>query len=191
MAHQYSSTVFGAASMLSQEALLAWFCRMGLSDPAQAVITNVRSSQPARLVGSGRQSVSGRYPSRKMGVTIQSESHRVELAFLHELEHDPDVLEYYDQPPSFRLEYRSACGRRVVVSHTADYFVIGKNGAEWHECKTEEELDELAQRQPNRYCRRTDGGWCCPPPCCCCCSCACDCSCGCGGCCCGRLLQEE
>jgi hypothetical protein len=80
--------------MLSQEALLAWFCRMGLSDPAQTVITNVRSSPPARLVGSGRQSVSGRYPSRKMGVTIQFESHRVELPFLHELEHDPDVLEY-------------------------------------------------------------------------------------------------
>src|SRR5712692_7455175 len=116
-----------------------------------------------RAVGGGRANVAGRYPSRKMGVTIQFESHRVELAFLRELEHDPDVLEFYDQPPSFRLEYRSVCGRRVVVSHTPDYFVIRKNGAEWHECKTEEELEELAKKQPNRYCRRTGGGWSCPP----------------------------
>jgi len=28
-----------------------------------------------------------------MGVTIQFESHRVELAFVREMEHDPDVLE--------------------------------------------------------------------------------------------------
>jgi hypothetical protein len=31
-----------------------------------------------------------------MGVTIQFESHRVELAFIYEMEHDADVLEYYD-----------------------------------------------------------------------------------------------
>jgi hypothetical protein len=31
-----------------------------------------------------------------MGVTIQFESHRVELAFVREMEHDPDVLEYYN-----------------------------------------------------------------------------------------------
>jgi hypothetical protein len=35
-----------------------------------------------------------------MGVTIQFESHRVELAFIYQLEHDSSVLEYYDQPPS-------------------------------------------------------------------------------------------
>jgi hypothetical protein len=33
-----------------------------------------------------------------MGVTIQFESHRVELPFVYEAEHDPQVLEYYDQP---------------------------------------------------------------------------------------------
>lgn len=149
--------------MLSPEAVGAWFSGLRLSIEARSTVENIRTSGPFRLVGGGRANVVGRYPSRKMGVTIQFESHRVELAFLRELEHDPDVLEYYDQPPSFRLEYRSACGRRVVVSHTPDYFVIRKNGAEWHECKTEEELDELAKKQPNRYCRRTGGSWSCPP----------------------------
>ena len=41
-----------------------------------------------------------------MGVTIQFESHRVELAAIYELEHDQDVVEYYDQPPTFKLDYR-------------------------------------------------------------------------------------
>jgi putative transposase len=149
--------------MLSSEAVGAWFSGLRLSIEARNTVENIRTSRPSRLVGGGRTNVAGRYPSRKMGVTIQFESHRVELAFLRELEHDPDVLEYYDQPPSFRLEYRSVCGRRVVVSHTPDYFVIRKNGAEWHECKTEEELDELGKKQPNRYCRRTGGTWSCPP----------------------------
>jgi hypothetical protein len=109
--------------MLTSEAMSAWFFRLGLPQEAQTIVETIRSSAPARLVGGGRRNVSGRYPSRKMGVTIQFDSHRVELAFVHELEHDPDVLEYYDQPPSFRLEYRSACGRPVVVTHTADYCV--------------------------------------------------------------------
>ena len=67
---------------------------------------------------------SGRYPIRKMGLTIQFESHRVELPLVYEMEHDPGVLEYYDQPPSIPLAYHAANGRRVSVMHTPDYFVI-------------------------------------------------------------------
>ena len=50
-----------------------------------------------------------------MRVTIQFESHRVELAAIYDLEHDPDVLEYYDQPPTFKLDYQSASGRQLGV----------------------------------------------------------------------------
>jgi hypothetical protein len=39
------------------------------------------------------------YTSRKMGVMIQTESYKVELAGAHEMDHDPEVLEFYDQPP--------------------------------------------------------------------------------------------
>jgi hypothetical protein len=73
-----------------------------------------------------------------MGVTIQFESHRVELAFVHQMEHDPDVLEYYDQPPAIPLEYQSAKGRRVAVMHTPDYFAIRRDSGTWEECKTED-----------------------------------------------------
>jgi hypothetical protein len=58
-----------------------------------------------------------------MGVTIQFESHRVELAVVYEMEHDPDVLEYYDQAPSTLLDYESATASaqaRVLVEPLTD-----------------------------------------------------------------------
>jgi hypothetical protein len=81
--------------VLSRDDLLTLYERLGLSDEARSVIDHVRSSDPARRVGSGRGNVSGRYPSKKMGITIQFESHRVELAAIYEMENDAHVLEYF------------------------------------------------------------------------------------------------
>lgn len=148
--------------MLNDEELETWLRRLGLSGAAQAEIRQVRGSEPSRHVHSGRSNVSGRYPSKKMGVTIQFESHRVELAAIYEIEHDSDVLEYYDQPPSIRLEYKSPKGRRLVVQHTPDYFVIRQASAGWEECKTEEDLHRLAEESPTRYCAEGED-WRCPP----------------------------
>jgi putative transposase len=149
--------------MLSSEEFLQWCGRLSLSQEARQAVESVRSAGPTRRVGGGRDNVSGRYPSRKMGVTIQFESHRVELAFIYEMEHDPDVLEYYDQAPSILLDYESANERRLAVMHTPDYFVIHKGSAGWQECKHERELEKLALKSPNRYRRLEDGRWRCPP----------------------------
>ena len=149
--------------MLADVDLLAWYTKLGLTERVRVVIDHIRSSGPARRVGGGRRNVSGRYPSKKMGVTVQFESHRVELAAVYELEHDPDVLEYFDQPPSFKLDYDSADGRRMGVLHTADYFVIRSGSAGWEECKTEEELVLLNRKNPNRFACDAKGRWVCPP----------------------------
>jgi len=101
--------------MLGNEELVAWFQHVRLPECGRSIIHQVRSSDPARRVGGGRRNVSGRYPSKKMGVTIQFESHRVELARIYELEHDSGVIEYWDQPPSFKLEYKSAQGKFVPI----------------------------------------------------------------------------
>jgi hypothetical protein len=148
--------------MLSNEELFAWFQSVRLPESGREVVHQIRSSDPARRVGGGRRNVSGRYPSKKMGITIQFESHRVELARIYELEHDLSVLEYWDQPPSYKLEYRSASGKRIVAIHTSDYFVIRVNGAGWEECKTDEELIRWTQKSPHRYCRH-DETWRCLP----------------------------
>ena len=148
--------------MLSSEEVTAWYERLDLSAETRSVIDRVRSSEPARRVGGGRGNVSGRYPSRKMGFTIQFESHRVELAFIYEMEHDDDVTEFYDQPGAIQLNYDAANGRRLGVWHTPDFFVIRRSSAGWEECKSESELKKLREKSPQRY-QQEDGGWRCPP----------------------------
>src|SRR6266566_8320614 len=97
--------------MLSSDGLLSWFQRLHTPEQTRPTIDHIRSSGPSRRVGGGRSNVSGRYPSKKMGVTIQFKSHRVELAGIYEMEHDAGVLEYFDQPPPIKLDYESANGR--------------------------------------------------------------------------------
>jgi transposase InsO family protein len=149
--------------MMSQDELASWHERANLSLAARSLIDRIRSSQPVRRVGSGRSNVCGRYPSRKMGVTIQFESHHVELAAIYEMEYAPDVLEYYDQPSSLKLEYRSASGRSVSALHTPDFLVIRTSGAGFEEWKTEDDLLRLTKEKPNRYCRGDGKVWTCPP----------------------------
>jgi len=115
--------------MLTEADLAAWYQRLNLGESTQTIIDQVRHSDPARRVGGGRSNVSGFYPSRKMGVTIQFESHRVELAAIYEMEYAPQTLEFYDQPNAISLDYSSASGRRQVVRHTPDFFVIRQDSA--------------------------------------------------------------
>jgi len=140
-----------------------WVARLQISEAGQKIIEKVRSSEPSRRVGGGRKNVSGRYPSRKMGFTIQFESHRVELPIIYQLEHNRDVLEFYDQPPQIKLDYQGS-NRRLGVLHTPDFFVIRTNSAGWEECKTEQDLKKLAEKNPNRYFySQEDNQWHCPP----------------------------
>jgi putative transposase len=143
---------------------LARLCEhLGLSAEARSVIEGIRSSPPARRVRSAAGNVSARYPSRKMGVTIQAESHRVELAALYEYEHDPQTLEFWDQPPPIKLVYAARNGRQLGIWHTPDFFVIRSDAVTWEEWKTEAELERLAETTPNRYRRDELGHWTCPP----------------------------
>src|ERR1700730_8349932 len=148
--------------MLNRNDLATWYARLNLNDQARTIIEQVRSSEPTRRVGGGHSNVSGFYPSRKMGKTIQFESHRVELAAIYEMEHDPLTLEFYDQPPSIVLDYKSKDGRRVVVRHTPDFFVLRQDNSGWEEWKAEEDLTRLAEKSPNRY-QQDAGCWRCPP----------------------------
>ena len=140
--------------MLSPEALEAWCNGIGVLPHARALMDRIRTSDPARRVGGGRSNVSGRYPSRKMGVTIQFESHRVELAGIYEMEHDPEVLEFYDQPIQIKLDYEGTGGKRLGVLHTPDFFVIRTTAAGWEEWKTEEELLASCRAEPKQVPRR-------------------------------------
>src|SRR5262249_13106650 len=80
-----------------------------------------------------------------------------------ELEHDSSVLEFYDQPPSIKLNWVTAAGRRIGIFHTPDYFVIRVDAVGYEECKPEQELLRLAEKSPQRYQRDETGCWRCPP----------------------------
>src|SRR5437870_2281582 len=134
--------------MLHESELTAWYIRLNLSDQAGMLIDQIRSSEPARRVRGGRSNVSGLYPSRKMGVSIQFESHRVELAAIYEMEHDPFTFEFYDQPPPMMLDYNSANGRRMAVRHTPDFFVLRQNSAGWEEWEDGGGLAPAHRTQP-------------------------------------------
>jgi putative transposase len=148
--------------MLDDQEFIFWRRSLRLSEQAEKVVAQVRSSEPSRSVRSAGSNVSGRYPSSKMGRTIQFESHRCELAWVHLFEHDPEVSEYYDQPAPIKLNYEQK-GRRLGVLHTPDFFVIRKDSAGWEECKTEDDLISLSEKSPTRYCKDESGAWRCPP----------------------------
>ncbi len=148
--------------MLNESELHQLYQKLNLSKQAQQVIEEIRSSPPARRVGSAAGNVSVRYPSRKMGIIIQAESHRNELAGIYEKEYDPETLEYYDQPSRIKLIYEAKNGRRVGIWHTPDYFVIRSDSIGWEEWKTEAELPRLAEQMPHRYIRE-ENVWHCPP----------------------------
>jgi transposase InsO family protein len=149
--------------VLEGDGLELWFQQNHIPDKTRSLISAIRSSGPSRRVGGGSSNVCGRYPSKKMGVTIQFESHRVELAGIYEMEHSGSVLEYFDQTQPIKLVYASPKGRRMGVWHTPDFFVIRDREAGWEEWKTEEELQRLKSRNPSRYFPNAQGGWNCPP----------------------------
>ncbi|PIE95581.1 hypothetical protein CO726_09775 [Bacillus fungorum] len=149
--------------MMDEEQLIEWFKANSISSQAQELINEIRLSEPFRKVQGGRGNVSGSYPSRKMGFTVQFESHTVELPAIYEMEYDPSVLEYYDQPNQIYMEYKSKSGRKISHNYTPDFFVIKEQQVGWEEWKTEEELIKLSTKSPNRYVKDECNKWRCPP----------------------------
>ena len=149
--------------MLTDQKFNRWCQDNAIADIDRQAIERIRSSPPSRLVSGKSGNVCGRYPSRKMGVTIQYESHRVELPQIMFLERESDVLEYYDQPPPIKLIYEGKNDKRLGLLHTPDFFIIKSDSTGWIECKTEKELKKLEQKNPNRYYCDENGQWRCPP----------------------------
>lgn len=149
--------------MLSEIQFSDWLARYRINQATRAIISRIRANEPTRSVQDGKSNVTGRYPSQKMGHTIQFESHKVELAFIREYEFDDNVLEYYDQPEPIKVSYRTDSGRRVTTLTTPDFFVMRNDGtAGWEECKPEKDLESLSQKS-ERFVRDEKGQWRCPP----------------------------
>jgi len=106
--------------MLTPDELATVCQRLALSEQAQKILALIRSSPPARRVGSGGKNVPVRYPSRKMGVVIQAESRTVEFAGIYLMEHDATVFDHH--PDLWKLERRlphRLC-KRLLIDKRAD-----------------------------------------------------------------------
>src|SRR5258708_13922504 len=151
------------AMRMTPEAFHTWSQRLQLSSKTEALIASIRSSPPVRRVSGRANNITGRYPSPKMGVSIQFESDHVEFWAIYGMERDDDVLEFYDQPCRIPLSYRAKSGRRTTHWHTPAFLVLRSETAGWEEWKQERALDPLAESQPARYQLAGTGQWYCPP----------------------------
>ena len=116
---------------------------------------------PSRQVRSTPRSMCGRYPSKKVGVTIGFESATLELPIILGLELDPNVLLYVDQPPPIKLTYR--IGRRMrSYLQTPDFLSIKKSGIELIEGKRLAAVEKRAIDDPELFVLQ-EGRWTCPP----------------------------
>ncbi len=149
--------------MMQAAAFDQWCHRLGLGPATRACLARLRAAPPVRRVQGRAQNVSGTYASRKMGMTIQFESHTVELWAISAMEYDAQVLEYFDQPDTLTFTYESPSGRTVVASHTPDFLVLRQDGVGFEAWKQEERLRALAVSHPGRYQHDPAGRWCCPP----------------------------
>lgn len=149
--------------MLDEAELETYFMRHNLSAIARQVVRKVRSSPPTRRVKSGHSNVACRFASRKMGMTIQAESHRNELPAVVTWDADNVTHEFYDQPLKVKLRYRAKNGRWVNHLATPDFFLLQEGFTGWVECKTEEWLQARATEGSELYVRDASGYWRCPP----------------------------
>jgi putative transposase len=108
--------------MLTTEEFRAWCQHLHLAPETEALITSIRESPPVRKVRGRANNVTGRYPSPKMGCSIQFESQHVELWAIYAMERDDDVLEYYDQSVRIPLRYRAKSSRNTCAGSLAHLF---------------------------------------------------------------------
>ncbi|HLO96310.1 MAG TPA: DDE-type integrase/transposase/recombinase [Burkholderiaceae bacterium] len=116
---------------------------------------------PSRQVRSTPRSMCGRYPSKKVGVTISFESATLELPIILALEQDPNVLLYVDQPPAIKLTYRIG-GRMRSYLQTPDFLAIMKSGILLLEGRRLAAIEERAINDPELFVLQ-QGRWTCPP----------------------------
>lgn len=101
----------------------------------------------SRNVGtSGYASIKTEYQSPKMGTVVNTESRTGELAFALHLDHDADVIGYYEQPPAVDCHRVLKSGKGRLTTYRPDFLVLHKEGPCVIQIKPKNKLDELAER---------------------------------------------
>src|SRR5260370_41234707 len=101
------------ALQIDRVAYEQWCRKLTLAPAAVSFLSTLRASSPVRRVASRAGNVSGMYPSRKMGVTIQFESQRPQLWAILVIDQSSHLLAFYDVPHTFKLRFRDTSAKRM------------------------------------------------------------------------------
>ena len=142
---------------LAPDELTRYFDQHRVPDNGRQLIQQVLHGDPVRRVGGGGRAVVVRYASRKMNRVIQAESRNVELVFLEQCEHDPNVLFFLCQPTFLSVRIRGANGRTRRSRTIPDYLVLHEEeGFYFVECKPLSVLEKSAASS-GRFVRQGSG----------------------------------
>ena len=146
--------------MLTDREFEKWRDRLKLPEQTREIVAKIRTSEPVRKVQGTARNVHGPYASKKMGRTIQFESHTLELPALTSFyEYDDDVLEYWDQPYQFTLKCSPNGKRANTISYVPDFLVLRRNSVSFEEWKPEKTLIKRAEKYPYRYVKDESDRW--------------------------------
>lgn len=145
--------------MLTNSEFEQLMIEQGRPEAGIKLIAKARKEAPVRQVKSTGKNVITMLASRKMGRSIATESRKVEYVAAIEHELNPNVLEYYPQPGTYKLEaINHVTGEVYAFEHTPDFLLIRKDCVKLQEWKTEDKLASLALKYPWRY-QNIGGQW--------------------------------
>ena len=128
-----------------------------LSTRAIEYIDQTRNSDPSRSVGiNARTSIVAADMSAKMGHTVATESH-AERSVALQLNYDPKVLEFWEQPFTVEIRKVNRRGARRRTRYTADFLVLRVDGPELIEVKTLDDVEKLVESDPLNWVKTDDG----------------------------------
>ncbi len=143
--------------MLIDSELNNLFDELRTPEAGRKLIRKARKEAPVREVRSTSANLVTRYPSRKMGRVIETESHTVEFAAMLRYEYDPTILEYYPQPVKVSEKVKLPDGKAFLLKHTPDFLLITQGGIVVEEWRQETRLLKFAMEDPTKYLRERDG----------------------------------
>ncbi len=142
---------------LTADELTRAFDQHHVPDKGRQLVQQVLHGDPVRRVGGGGGNVVVRYASRKMRRVIQAESRNIELVFLEQCEHDPNVLFFLCQPTHLSVRITDAKGRPRRIRTVPDYLVLREEeGFYFVECKPLSVLEKSAAAS-GRFVREGSG----------------------------------
>lgn len=113
---------------------------------------------PSRMVGvHAFKNLCSHIPSKKMGVTISTESFSAERSFAILCEYDESVVGYYDQPQPIMVDKLDKNGKLRKISYTPDFLIEHEEGFYVVEVKPLDQINKLIEREPKNWIKLSGG----------------------------------